>query len=100
MVSGGCIISGAFVNQSLLFSNVRVEERSTIARSVVLPNVKIGAGCTVNNAILDENCEIPDGMQIGIERAADAARFHVTDNGVVLVTPDMLAKQAPALARA
>jgi glucose-1-phosphate adenylyltransferase len=100
MVSGGCIISGAQVNQSLLFSNVRVEERSTIARSVVLPNVKIGSRCTVNQAILDENCEIPDGMQIGIERAADAARFHVTDNGVVLVTPDMLAKLAAAPAHA
>jgi glucose-1-phosphate adenylyltransferase len=67
---------------------------------VVLPNVKIGAGCTVNKAILDENCEIPDGMQIGIERAADAARFHVTDSGVVLVTPDMLAKLAPVPAHA
>ena len=77
-----------------MFSNVRVEERSTISRSVVLPGVKIGAGCTVNHAILDENCEIPDGMTIGIDRPADAARFHVTDHGVVLVTPDMLAKLA------
>jgi glucose-1-phosphate adenylyltransferase len=94
MVSGGCIISGAFVDQSLMFSNVRVEERSTISRSVVLPGVKIGAGCAVSHAILDENCEIPDGMTIGIDRPADAARFHVTDNGVVLVTPDMLAKLA------
>jgi len=98
MVSGGCIISGAHVNQSLLFSSVRVEERSTIARAVVLPNVKIGAGCVVDRAILDENCEIPDGMQIGVDRATDAARFHVTDNGVVLVTPDMLAKLAPSRA--
>ncbi|MGC2461978.1 MAG: glucose-1-phosphate adenylyltransferase [Steroidobacteraceae bacterium] len=96
MVSGGCIISGAHVNQSLLFSSVRVEERSTIARAVVLPNVKIGAGCVVDRAILDENCEIPDGMQIGVDRGTDAARFHVTDNGVVLVTPDMLAKLAPS----
>jgi glucose-1-phosphate adenylyltransferase len=61
-------------------------------RAVVLPNVKIGAGCTVRQAILDENCEIPDGMQIGVDRVADAARFHVTDKGVVLVTPDMLSK--------
>jgi glucose-1-phosphate adenylyltransferase len=94
MVSGGCIISGAVVDQSLLFSNVRVEERSSIVRAVVLPNVKIGAGCSIRQAILDENCEIPDGMQIGIDRVADAARFHVTDKGVVLVTPDMLAKLA------
>ena len=43
-----------------------------------------------SGAILDEGCEIPDGMQIGVDRGADAQRFHVTDNGVVLVTPDML----------
>lgn len=94
MVSGGCIVSGAFVNQSLLFSNVRVEERSNIMRSVVMPNVKIGAGCSIARAIIDENCEIPDGMHIGIDPAADRQRFYVTDNGVVLVTPDMLAKVA------
>jgi glucose-1-phosphate adenylyltransferase len=92
MVSGGAIISGALIEQSLLFSSVRVEERSHIFRSVVLPLAKIGAGCTIRNAIIDEGCEIPDGMRIGADRAEDAARFHVTDNGVVLVTPDMLTK--------
>jgi glucose-1-phosphate adenylyltransferase len=95
MISGGCIISGAFVNQSLLFSAVRVDERSSIFRSVVMPNVKIGSGCTITHAILDEGCELPSGTQIGINRAADAERFYVTDNGIVLVTPDMLAKLGP-----
>ncbi len=94
MVSGGCIISGAYVSESLLFSNVRVEERSNINRAVVLPNVKIGPGCIIKHAVLDEGCEVPDGMRIGIDREQDAARFHVTDNGVVLVTPDMLARLA------
>ena len=59
---------------------------------MVLSSVKIGVGCNIKNAILDEGCEIPDGMQIGIDATADAARFHVTDHGVVLVTPDMLAR--------
>lgn len=90
MVSGGCIISGAYVGQSLLFSNVRVEERSHIERSVILPDVEIGQGCVIRGAILDEGCEIPDGTSIGVDRAADAQRFHVSEQGVVLVTPDML----------
>jgi glucose-1-phosphate adenylyltransferase len=94
IVSGGCIISGAHINQSLLFSSVRVNERANVFRSVVLPNVKIGAGCTVRQAILDEGCEVPDGMQIGVDRGADAARFHVTDGGVVLVTQEMLQRVA------
>jgi glucose-1-phosphate adenylyltransferase len=93
MVSGGCIISGAVVRESLLFSDVRVEERSTIQRSVILPHAEIGRSCIIHGAIVDEGCEIPDGTNIGVDRAADARRFHVTEKGVVLVTPDMLRGQ-------
>jgi glucose-1-phosphate adenylyltransferase len=90
MVSGGCIISGAIVRESLLFSDVRVDEGSSIQSSVILPHVEIGRGCVIRGAILDEGCEIPDAMTIGIDRAADTERFHVTEKGVVLVTADML----------
>jgi glucose-1-phosphate adenylyltransferase len=90
MVSGGCIISGAVVRESLLFSNVRVEERTSIYRSVILPNAEIGRGCVIRGAIVDEGGDIPDGTTIGVDRDADARRFHVTEKGVVLVTPDML----------
>jgi glucose-1-phosphate adenylyltransferase len=94
MVSGGCIVSGAVIDQSLLFSNVHVDERSSVHRSVIMPGVKIGAGCTIRRAILDEGCLIPDGMQIGVDREADAARFTVSEGGVVLVTADMLQRGA------
>jgi glucose-1-phosphate adenylyltransferase len=94
MVSGGCIVSGAIIDQSLLFSNVHVDERSSVHRSVIMPGVKIGAGCTIRRAILDEGCLIPDGMQIGVDREADAARFTVSEGGVVLVTADMLQRGA------
>ena len=90
MVSGGCIISGASVRGSMLFSNVRIDERSVIEHAVLLPNVHIGKACVIRGAILDEGCEIPDGMQIGVDRALDAQRFHMTAKGVVLVTVDML----------
>jgi glucose-1-phosphate adenylyltransferase len=90
LVSGGTIISGATVRESLLFSGVRVEERSTVERSVILPNVLIGPDCQIRNAIVDENCELPGGTRIGLDRAEDAKRFLVTEKGVVLVTPDML----------
>ena len=97
IVSGGCIISGAIINQSLLFSNVRVNERSNVFRSVVLPNVKIGTGCTIRGAIVDEGCEVPDGAQIGVDHGADAARFHVTEKGVVLVTAEALLRGSAAV---
>src|SRR5690606_10398491 len=90
MVAGGCIISGASVRESMLFSGVVVDESTEVRRAVVLPHVTIGRGCDISNAIIDENCVIPHGMVIGKDRVQDAERFYVTDNGVVLVTRDML----------
>jgi glucose-1-phosphate adenylyltransferase len=90
MVAGGCIISGASVRESMLFSGVMVDESTELQRAVVLPHVEIGRSCYVANAIIDENCVIPHGMVIGRDPAADAERFHITDNGIVLVTRDML----------
>ena len=90
MVSGGCIISGSRVADSLLFSNVRVHDYSSIERSVILPRVRIGERCTIRNAIVDSGALVPDGTQIGVDAAADAARFYVTEGGVVLVTSPML----------
>ncbi len=94
MVSGGSIISGALVRQSLLFSDVHVDERSTVFASVLLPNVNIARDCVVQRAILDEGCDVPPGMRIGVDLAQDQRRFEVTAQGVVLVTPDMLRDQS------
>jgi len=90
LVAGGCIISGAQVRESLLFSDVHVEERSIVKASVVLPHVSVGRNCVIHKAILDEGCVVPDGTRIGVDLEADRRRFEVTERGVVLVTPDML----------
>jgi glucose-1-phosphate adenylyltransferase len=92
MVAGGCIVSGAYVSQSLLSNDVRIEEGSSVENSVLLPGVTIGRRCKLTRCILDEECVIPDGLQIGQDRALDEQRFFVTKRGVVLVTPDMLRK--------
>ncbi len=94
MVAGGCIISGASVRESLLFFNVTVDERTEIFRSVLLPHVEVGRGCRVSRAVVDEGCSIPDGMIIGEDPVQDRQRFHVTEQGVVLVTQDMLRNEA------
>ena len=90
MVSAGCIISGAYVSQSLLFSSVRIDERSHVERAVVLPDVDIGKDCVIHHAIIDEGCDMPDGTRIGLDPAEDAKRYYVSEKGVVLVTRDML----------
>ncbi len=90
IVSGGCIVSGATVRQSLLFSSVKVREGSQLHQAVVLPRVTIGQNCKITRAIIDEGCDILDGTIIGEDRDADTKRFHVTDGGVALVCPYML----------
>lgn len=90
IVSGGCIVSGAKVNQSVLFSDVHVEVGSQLNRAVVLPHVRIGRNCKITRAIIDSGCKIPDGTVIGEDLDADRRKYSVTDQGVVLVCPHML----------
>ncbi|MBK1685434.1 glucose-1-phosphate adenylyltransferase [Rhodoferax fermentans] len=89
-VSGGCIISGATVRRSMLFSGVHVHNYTLVEDSVVLPNVQIGRNCVIKKCILDRECHLPDGTQIGVDPEVDRKRFHVTDSGITLVTPSML----------
>jgi glucose-1-phosphate adenylyltransferase len=91
MVSGGCIISGN-VFRSVLFSSVRVHSYASVNWSVLLPEVQVGRGARLNRTVVDHGCVIPDGMVIGEDAQADSARFERSENGITLVTRDMLAR--------
>ena len=93
MVSGGCIISGAEVRHSLLFSNVRVNSYSKVQDSVILPEVNIGRHCRITKAVVDRGCHIPPNTIIGEDLEEDRKRFYVSEAGVVLVTPDDLGQK-------
>lgn len=90
LVSGGCIVSGSTVRESVLFSNVLVRSYSTIEQAVVLPDVQINRHCRLKKVVIDRRCVIPEGTVIGEDAEADARRFHRTEGGVVLVTREML----------
>ena len=91
VVSGGCIVSGATLRRSLCFSNVRVHSFSEIEETVILPDVEVMRHCKVRKAIIDRGCVLPEGTIIGHNHEDDRARgFRVSDNGVVLVTREML----------
>jgi len=94
MVSGGCIVSGSAVSNSVLFSSVRVHSYCTIDQAVLLPEVTIGRGCRLSKVVVDRGCTLPEGLVIGEDAVADAERFERTDNGVVLVTAEMLRRLA------
>ncbi len=91
MVSGDCVISGASVNESLIFSRCRLHSYSKVRESVVLPDVEIGRNCEISRTIVDRGAEIPEGSVIGVNKDDDRERgFRVTAKGITLVTPDML----------
>ena len=92
LVSGGCIVSGSNVARSVLFSNVRVHSFCTVDEAVILPGVTINHHCHIRKVVIDRGCELPEGLVIGEDPALDAKRFERTDDGVVLVTREMLAK--------
>jgi glucose-1-phosphate adenylyltransferase len=91
LVSGGCIVSGALVRGSVLFTGVRIHSYASIEQSVILPGADVARHCRLRKVVLDEACRVPAGMTIGYDAQADARRFHRSPEGVVLVTAAMLA---------
>lgn len=95
LVSGGCIISGSVVVQSVLFPRVRVNSFCNIDSSVLLPDVNIGRSCRLRRCVIDRACVLPEGMVIGENAQEDARRFYRSEEGIVLVTREMLARLEP-----
>jgi glucose-1-phosphate adenylyltransferase len=94
-VSGGCIISGATIRKSLLFSRVHVHSYSVIEESVLMHACEIGENCKLRRVIIDSKCEVPAGLNIGYDKEQDVANgFRVTDKGITLVTRQMLSDLA------
>lgn len=90
IVSGGCVVSGGIVSQSLLFSQVRVNSYARLDGAVVLPRGDIGRHARLSRVIVDSGCRIPEGMVVGEDPEEDARRFHRSPDGIVLITRDML----------
>jgi glucose-1-phosphate adenylyltransferase len=90
LISGGCIVSGASIQRSVLFVNARAEAGSHIDESLLLPGVQIGERCDIRRTIIDSDCRIPAGTRIGVDIEEDRRNFHVTRAGITLVTKDML----------
>src|SRR4029077_20132970 len=90
LVSGGCIVSGASLRHSLLFTRVRMHSFASIENAVVMPDVDIGRSARLRNVIVDRGVRIPEGLVAGEDPIADAERFRRTEQGVCLITQPML----------
>jgi glucose-1-phosphate adenylyltransferase len=97
IVADGCIISGGYVNHSLLFPQVQVHSFVQLRDAVVLPEVDIGRYCQLRKVIIDRGCIIPPGTVVGENPEEDARRFYRTEQGVVLITREMLGQELPRI---
>ena len=90
LVSGGCIVSGAHIQKSLLFNGVMVHSYANLDGAVVQPYVDIGRSARLRNVVIDRGVRIPAGMVVGADPVLDAERFRRTDKGIVLITQPMI----------
>jgi len=94
LVSGGCIVSGAAVTRSLLFTGVRIHSYSRVHEAVILPYVEIGRNVQLSKVVVDRGVVIPEGIVVGEDPEEDARRSRRTEEGVCLITQPMLDRLA------
>jgi len=97
LISGGCIISGTEVRNSLIFTGVRSHSYSTLDRAVILPYATISRHARMKDVVIDRGVIIPDGLVVGDDPVEDAKWFRVSEGGVTLITQDMLDRRAEHL---
>lgn len=92
MISGGCVISGTEVRNSLLFTEVHTNSWSVLDQAVVLPYVNVGRNARLRKVVIDRGVHIPEGLVVGEDPIDDAKYFRVTDKGTTLITQPMVDK--------
>ena len=90
LISGGCIVSGAELRRSLLFTGVQLHSYGKVQNAVILPYVEVGRGARLRNVVVDKGVRIPAGLIVGEDPIADAARFRRTAKGICLITQPMI----------
>ena len=96
MVSGGCIISGTEVRNSILFTGVHTNSYAVLDQAVVLPRVVVNRSARLRQVVIDSGVVIPEGLVVGEDPQEDAKWFRVTERGTTLITQAMLDKRAAA----
>jgi glucose-1-phosphate adenylyltransferase len=86
IVSGGCILSGGTVRNSVLSRGVKVHAGAQVDDCIILDNCDIGRRAKIRRAILDKNVRVPEDAVIGYDLESDRERGHfVTESGIVVV---------------
>jgi glucose-1-phosphate adenylyltransferase len=90
LIAGGCIVSGAAVRRSLLFTGVHLHSQASVENAVILPYVNVGRNARLQNVVIDRGVRIPEGLVVGEDSELDAKRFRTTSQGIRLITQPMI----------
>ena len=93
IIGNGCIVSDSTIIRSLVFNDCRIHNDCDIEGALIHPNCEIGTGSRLKNVLLDNGCIVPPGTLIGHDHSADAKRFHITEQGLVVVNREMLGQK-------
>jgi len=85
IVSGGCILSGGIVRNSVLGRSVRVHAGALVEDCIIMDNCDIGRRAKIRRAILDKNVSVAEDASIGYDAEVDAARHFRTESGIVVI---------------
>ena len=87
LLASGTVVGKSTVMRSVLSTNVRVGDDSLLDEVVVLPGARIGAGCKLHRCIVDSNVVVADGTVVGYQPPSNIERLGASPR-IALVTSD------------
>jgi glucose-1-phosphate adenylyltransferase len=85
MIAEGCAIHRAKIRNSVIRSDVMIEDDVTVEDSLIMDHVILRKGCKLKKVIVDKMNVIDDGVQIGFDPAKDRFRCHIDASGIAIV---------------
>jgi len=92
VIAGDCIVSGASLKRSLVFTGARINSYTKLKEVVMLPDCTVGRNARLTRCVIDSGVHIPEGLIVGEDAKADAKRFRVSEKGIVLITQEMISR--------
>jgi glucose-1-phosphate adenylyltransferase len=88
IASGGCLLTGGMVRNSVLGRGVRVHSGAVVEECVILDNCDIGRRARLHRCILDKNVRVPEDAAIGFDLERDRKNHYVSESGIVVISGD------------
>jgi glucose-1-phosphate adenylyltransferase len=85
VLSPGVVVTGGRVYRSVVSPAVRIEQNAEVSDSILMHDVRVGAGAIVRKAILDKNVVVPPGARVGVDPEEDKARGFMVEDGLTVL---------------